>query len=156
MDKGQGLCPGQGKSCSMTPSFDGWDGAKVQQSQGRTIIHKDFLPFFNSFFFCVHNFKLQGIVRLMQRARGCPSPDSPHINVLLQWLFLLSVWVCVFVLSSLSVVNTLWIRCPFTPKLFSLCLLKNKDIIKIRKIILIQLVYRSHSDFTSCPNNVLY
>lgn len=39
-------------------------------------------------------------------------------------------------------------------KLFSLCFLKNKDIIKIRKIILVHLMCRSHSDFAICSNSI--
>lgn len=67
--------------------------------------------------------------------------------------FLLSVWVSVFVLNPINV------SCGYnapSPLSSSVCFLKNKDIIKIRKIMLIQLVFRYHSDFTSCPNNVLY
>lgn len=70
----------------MTPSFDGWDGAKVSDRKAAPSSTKTSSLSLILFVF-LHNFKLQGIVRLMQRARGCPSPDSPHVNVLLAVAF---------------------------------------------------------------------
>lgn len=37
-----------------------------------------------------------------------------------------------------------------------MCISKNKDIVKIRKLLLVQLMYMFFRDFASCPRDVLH